>query len=77
MRVEVRDGGRACCLGARRFAGQIDLLLDLGKREWNRVRVAVAGQCVDPRSSGVAESEQLRDLVIGLSGCVVQGAAHQ
>ncbi len=56
---------------------QMDLGLDLRKRKRHRVRIAEAGQRVDPGASGIAEAEQLGDLVVGLAGSVVEGAADQ
>lgn len=38
--------------------------------------VAVGGESVDPGATGIAETEQLGDLVVGLAGGVVHGAAY-
>ena len=39
------------------------------------MRVAVEGESVDPGASGIAEAEQLGDLVEGFAGGVVECAA--
>ena len=50
--------------------------VDWAEGKWNGARIAVGSECVDPGAAGVAETEQLGDLVIGLSGGVVDGAAY-
>ncbi len=37
--------------------------------------VTVRGEAVDPGAAGIAEAEQLGDLVVGLAGGVIDGAA--
>jgi len=76
-RIEVGDWRGCSGLGARRFSTEVDLGLDLREREWDGVRVAVLGERVDPWTAGVAKAEKLGDFVVGLSGCVVDGAAHE
>ena len=76
MRVEVGDGRGFGGLGARGLAGQMDLGLDLGEGEgtaWGCRK----GEGVDPGAAGVAEAEQLGDLVVGFAGGVVDGAADE
>ena len=41
------------------------------------MRVAEAGEGVDPGAAGIAEAEQLGDLVVGFAGGVVEGAADE
>ena len=48
---------------------------DLREGEGYRLGVAVGGEVVDPGAAGVAEAEQLGDLVEGLAGGVVDGVA--
>jgi hypothetical protein len=50
-------------------------MLDLRSLEFDRVRIAVWRQPVDDRSSGIAESEKLRDFVERLAGGVVTSVA--
>ncbi len=57
------------------LAAAMDFWLDLGEGERDRVRVAVGGEVVDPGAAGIAEAEQLGDLVEGLAGGVVDGVA--
>src|SRR5688500_16969145 len=45
----------------------------LGKGEPDRGRIAVGREAVDDRTAGVAETEQLSDLVEGLAGGIVAG----
>ena len=75
--IEVGDGGGTGGLGARRLAGQMELGLDLRKREGHGERVTELGEGVDPGASGIAEAEQLGDLVVGFTGGVVEGAADE
>ena len=75
--VELRYGGGAGGLGARRLAGQMELGLDLREGERHGARVAVEGEGVNPGASGVAEAEQLGNLVEGFAGGVVEGAADE
>ena len=77
MSVEVGDGGRAGSLGAGRFAGQMELGLDLREGEGYRAGIAMKGQGIDPGTAGVAQAEQLGHLVEGFAGGVVQGAADE
>ncbi len=48
---------------------------DLGEGELYGVGVAVGGEVVDPGAAGVAEAEELGDLVEGFAGGVVDGVA--
>ena len=50
--------------------------LDLRKGERHGMRVAETGQRIDPRPAGIAEAEQLGDLVVGLAGGIVERAAE-
>ena len=50
---------------------------DLREGERHGVRVAEFGERVDPGTAGIAEAEQLGDLVEGLAGGVVDGAADE
>ena len=51
--------------------------LDLREGEGHGVRVADAGEGVDPGAAGIAEAEELGDLVVGFAGGVVDGAADE
>ncbi len=51
-------------------------VFDLGEGEGDGARVAVGGEGIDPGAAGVAEAEQLGDLVVGFAGCVVDRAAY-
>ena len=75
--IEVGDGGGTGGLGARGLAGQMELGLNPRKRERDGERVAELGEAVDPGASGIAEAEQLGDLVVGFTGGVVEGAADE
>ena len=77
MRVEARDGRGFRGFGARRLAAQVELGLDLREGERHGLRVAEAGERVDPRAAGIAEPEQLGDFVVGFAGGVVDGAADE
>src|ERR1039457_1623027 len=55
----------------------MQLGLDLGEGEGHGVGVAVGGEGVDPGTAGVAEAEELGDLVEGFAGSVVEGAADE
>jgi hypothetical protein len=48
------------------------LLFDLGKAKGHRGWVSVSGQGIDPGTTRVAETQQLRDLVEGFPGCIVE-----
>ena len=77
MRVEVGDGGGFGGLGAWGFAAEVKLGFDLREGKGNGVGVAVQGEGVDPGATGVAETEELGDLVVGFAGGVVDGAADE
>ncbi len=77
MRVEARDRRGLRSLGARGLAAEVDFCFDLRKREWHGPGIAEFGQRVDPRTTGIAEAEQLRDLIEGFARGVVHGASHQ
>ena len=49
---------------------------DVREREWDRVRVAVGRERVDPWTTGIAEAEELGNFVEGFAGGVVEGAAY-
>ena len=53
------------------------LWFDLCEGEGHGVRVAELRERVDPGTAGIAEAEQLGDLVEGLAGGVVDGAADE
>jgi len=55
----------------------MELGLNPRKRERDGERVAELGEAVDPGASGIAEAEQLGDLVVGFTGGVVEGAADE
>ncbi len=71
------DGGGFGCLGARGFAGQVKLGFDLREGKGYGMGVAVQGEVVDPGATGIAEAEELGDLVVGFAGGVVDGAADE
>ena len=77
MRIEARNGRGLRRLGARGLTGQVDLRFDLCEGERHGVGIAEFGQRVDPRTAGIAEAEQFRNLVEGLARGVVHGAAHE
>ena len=60
---------------SRERAVAMDAWLDLREGEGDGARVAVGGEGVDPGAAGVAEAEELGDLVVGFAGGVVDGAA--
>ena len=67
-------------VGAALFGGMTVLriavaVLDLRERKLHGQRVAVLSEKVDDRAAGIAEFEQLGDLVEGLAGGVVAGVA--
>jgi len=45
--------------------------------EGDGVGVAELGESVDPGASGIAEAEELGNLVIGFAGGVVEGATDE
>ena len=49
---------------------------DLTEGEGDGAGIAVGGEGIDPWTTGVAEAEQLGDLVVGLTGGVVDRAAY-
>ena len=51
-------------------------VFDLGEGEGDGAGVAVGGEGVDPGAAGVAEAEELGDLVVGFAGGVVDRAAY-
>jgi hypothetical protein len=48
------------------------LVFDLGKAEGHCGWVSVSGQGIDPGTTRVAETKQLRNLVEGFPGCIVE-----
>ena len=71
-----RDGRGSGGLGARGLAAEVDLGFDL--REGERTAWGLPkGERVDPGTAGIAEAEQLGDLVVGFAGGVVDGAANE
>jgi hypothetical protein len=71
MWIEIGDGRCSCGLGPRWFTAEVELGLDLRKRERDGAGVAVLRQCVDPRATGVAEAEKFGYLVVGFSSGVI------
>ena len=67
--------GVAGLLVGQRDAGAVRARLDRVELEGHGAGVAVGREGVDPGATGVAEAEQLGDLVVGLAGGVVDGAA--
>ncbi len=51
--------------------------LHLRQRKFHRFRISVRGQLINERPTGIAEPEQLCDLVVCFSGSIVPGLAHQ
>jgi hypothetical protein len=72
-REEIAGGGTVLPVGG--IVTAVDLGLDVGKGKGDRVGVAVRRKPIDPRATGIAESQQLGDLIEGLTGGVVHGAA--
>ncbi len=54
----------------------MDAGFDLGEGEGDGAGVAAGGEGVEPGAAGVAEAEELGDLVEGFAGGVVYGAAY-
>src|SRR5262249_12076044 len=52
------------------------LVVDLGQREDDRPRIALASQAVDDRSARVAEAEQFRYFIERLAGSIVTGSSE-
>ena len=77
MRIEIGDGCGFGGFGARSFADEMGLLLDLREGEWDSERIAEAGERVNPRTAGVGKAEELGDFVVGFAGGVVEGAADE
>ena len=77
MRVEVGDRGGFGCLGAGSLPRQVKLGLDLREGERHSERIAEARESIDPRTARIAEAKQLRHLVIGFAGRVVERAADE
>src|ERR1700728_1014733 len=75
--VKIRDGRSFGGFRSGCLAGKVELGLDLREGERNRARVAERRQSVDPWPSGIAQTEKLGNLVIGLAGGVVQRAANE
>ena len=57
-------------------AGARGAMFDLAEGERDGARVSMGRECVDPRAAGVAEAEELGDLVVGFAGGVVDGSAY-
>ncbi len=49
---------------------------DFAETERHCARIAVRSERIDPRTTGIAEAEQLGHLVVSLAGSVVDGTAH-
>lgn len=77
VRIKVGNRGGFCGFGAGRLSSKVGFGFDLRKGKWNGLRVAVLGECVDPRSTGIAESQEFGDLVVGLTGGVVDSTAYE
>ena len=75
--VEVGDGGGDGGFGAGGAAGEMQFGLDSGEGEGDGARVAEGGEGVEPGTAGVAETEELGDLVVGFAGGIVEGAADE
>src|SRR6267154_226875 len=54
----------------------VDARLDLAEGEGDGAGVAIGGEGVDPGAAGVAEAEELGDLVVGFAGGVIDRAAY-
>ena len=77
MRIERGDGRGFGGLGAGGFAAEVSLGLDLREGEGHGLRIAEAGQRIDPRAAGIAKAEQLGDFVVGFAGGIVERAADE
>ena len=77
MRIEARDGRGLGRLGARGLTAEVNFWFDLCEGKRHGAGIAESGERIDPRAAGIAEAEQLRDLVEGLARGIVHGAAHQ
>ena len=64
-------------LGARRLAAKMKFGFDLREGEGDGAGVSVLGKGVDPWASGIAETEELGDFVVGFACGVVDGAADE
>src|SRR5256885_7029186 len=75
--VEVRAFAAGWGLFVRRSTAiAMDARLDLAEGEGDGAGVAVGGEGVDPGTAGVAEAEELGDLVEGFAGGIVDRAAY-
>src|SRR5216684_7104657 len=63
-------------LVCRCTAVSIDAWFDLAEGKGDGAGVAFGGEGVDPGAAGIAEAEELCDLVVGLAGGVVDGATY-
>ena len=68
-----RDDRHRCGFGRDRAFGRA--VFDGREGEGDGAGVAVGGEAIDPGAAGVAEAEELGDLVEGFAGGVVDGAA--
>ncbi len=59
------------------FAAEMRLGLDLREGEGDCLRIAEAGQCVDPGAAGIGEAQKLGDFVERFAGGIVEGAADE
>ena len=48
-----------------------------GEREFDGARIAMGRELIDDGAAGIAEAEELGDLVVGFAGCVVARFAEQ
>ena len=77
MGIESCDRGGFSGLGARRLTAKVKLGFDLREGEGYGMGVAVQGEGVDPWASGIAQTEEFGDFVIGFARSVVDGAADE
>ncbi len=77
MRIEARYGRGFGGFSARGFAAEVNLCLDLRKRERDGLRVTELRQRIDPGTAWITEAEELGYFVEGLAGGVVDGAADE
>ncbi len=77
MRVEARDGRSFGGLSPSGLAGEMSFGFDLCEGERHSVRIAEAGEGVDPGAAWIAEAEELGNFVVSFAGSIVDGAADE
>src|SRR5215469_6142074 len=58
------------------WCASAQFVLDLRERKRHSGGISVGSERVHPRTAGIGQAKELRDLVVGFTGCVVQGFAN-